>query len=100
LTRPTTQARAARYARNQLLSRRVNAEIARLRYSSAFGEYVCECGLKTCVEAIHLTTEEFEAIRDEPALFVVLPGHVDPKTERVVRETRRYLVVERRSTEA
>jgi hypothetical protein len=84
----------ARYLRNQVLSRRVNMEIARLRYSSSFGEYVCECGLKTCVAPISLTAEELEEIRSEPERFIVAPGHV-AKFERVVHETARFQVVEK-----
>jgi hypothetical protein len=72
----------------------VNLEIARLRYSSAFGEYVCECGMKTCIEPISLSADEFEEITKEPGHFVVVKGHVRSRYGRVARETSRYQVVE------
>jgi hypothetical protein len=76
------------------MSRRLNLEISRLRYSSAFGEYVCECGMKTCIEPISFAADEFEEITKEPGHFVVAIGHVRPRYGRVVRETSRYQVVE------
>jgi hypothetical protein len=88
-------ARAFRYARNQLLSRRTNERIATLRYCSAFDEYICECGLKTCVAAISLTAEEFWRICAQPGRFAVSPGHASRKYERVVDENARFHLVER-----
>jgi hypothetical protein len=85
----------ARAARNQQLFRELNNAISKLRYSSAFNEYVCECGMKTCLEVISLTVDEYEAIRREPTQFVVLPGHWSSKAERLVRETVSYHIVER-----
>jgi hypothetical protein len=84
-----------RAARNQQLSRRLNDAISKLPYSSAFNEYVCECGMKTCLEAIALTLEEYHEVRSEPDVFIVLPGHWSSETERLVREGRGYHVVER-----
>jgi anti-anti-sigma factor len=89
-----SQARADRYMRNQLLSRRINEGISRLRHSSSFDEYVCECGLKTCVEPISLSREEFEAIRQQPGRFIVCLGHGSPKHGCVVDENTRYQLVE------
>ena len=84
-----------RAAKNQQLFRELNNAISKLRYSSAFNEYVCECGMKTCLEVIHLTHDEFDEIRLERSRFVVLPGHWSPKAERLVRETASYHIVER-----
>jgi hypothetical protein len=85
----------ARAAKNQQLFRELNSAISKLRYSSAFNEYVCECGRKTCLEVIHLSHDEFDEIRQEPNRFVVLPGHWSPKAERLVRETASYQIVAR-----
>ena len=84
-----------RAARNQQLFRELNNAISRLRYSSAFNEYVCECGLKTCLAVISLTVAEYEAIRREPGVFIVLPGHWSKRHERVVREGKGFEIVER-----
>jgi len=73
----------------------VNDEIARLRDSSAFGEYMCECGPKTCAVAITISSEEFEAIRRESGCFVVRHGRRLREDDRVVEENHRYRVVEK-----
>jgi hypothetical protein len=84
-----------RAARNQELFRELNNAISKLRYSSSFNEYVCECGLKTCLGTITLTTRQCEQIRSDPTRFVVLPGHWSKKHERIVGEGRGYQPVER-----
>jgi hypothetical protein len=89
------QPRAARYVRNQQLARNVNELIADRRYSSAFGEYVCECGQKTCVAPVSLSFEEFDRLRKQAGRFVVLPGHWSPQHERVVHTEARFQVVEK-----
>jgi hypothetical protein len=72
----------------------VNEQIAQCRYSAAFGEFMCECGMKTCVAALPLKPEEFAAIRQQAGRFVVLPGHVSRCHERIVEQNSRYVVVE------
>jgi hypothetical protein len=84
-----------RAARNQELFRELNNAISKLRYSSSFNEYVCECGLKTCLGTITLTTRQCEQIRSDPTRFVVLPGHWSKKHERIVGEGRGYQLVQR-----
>ena len=89
------QAGRLRAAKNQHLFRELNNAISRLRYSSAFNEYVCECGLKTCLEVIKLTVAEYDSIRRQPGVFIVLPGHWSKKHERVVGEGKGFEIVER-----
>src|SRR5262249_32192523 len=89
------QTARVRAARNQQPARRLNDAISKLRYSSAFNEYVCECGMKTCLEVIVLTIDEYQEIRSEPDHLIVLPGHWTSTTERLVREEPGYHVVER-----
>jgi hypothetical protein len=72
----------------------MNDEIAERRYSSAFGEYACECGRKTCVMPISLMPDEFAEIRARPGRFVVHPGHASEALERVVEQSERFHVVE------
>jgi len=73
----------------------MNEQIRQLRYSSAFDEYVCECGLKSCVGPLSLSHEEYDEIRRQPGCLVVRPGHWSPRYDRVVRETPRYQVIEK-----
>jgi hypothetical protein len=86
--------RAERAVRNQLLLRRLNEQVDRLDDSST-DEYACECGHASCVAALSLSAEEYDAIRRRPGWFVVLPGHWSARYERVVRGTPRYQVIEK-----
>ena len=89
-----------RGARVQELCRDLNDTIAKLRYSSSFNEYVCECRRKSCLEVIRLSPDDYAEVRSGPDRFVVLAGHVWPAVERVTRETSTYQVVERLPHEA
>ena len=86
---------ADRLLHRQLQVRRLNDQIGRQHYSSAFGEYMCECGLETCVQAINLTAAEFEQIWTRAHCFAVAFGHVSLTQEIVVEENDRYQVVQR-----
>jgi hypothetical protein len=87
------QGREVRLVRTQNLFRGVN-ERMRLFVYSAFGEFACECGDARCAENVSLTAEEYEAVRREPARFLVTPEHA-PAGDRVVEESDRYWVVEK-----
>lgn len=60
-------------------------------------DWTCECGDHTCSRPIHLSIEEYEAVRAEPTHFVVAPSpeHVTPEVEHVVRRDERYWIVEK-----
>jgi len=58
-------------------------------------EYVRECGLETCVQAIDLTAAEFEGIPQRTYCFAVAFGQVSLTPEIVVEEHDRYPVVQR-----
>jgi hypothetical protein len=51
------------------------------------------------VEPISLTISEYEQVRDAPTQFFLLPGHVLPDVEVVVREADGYVVVEKLPSE-
>jgi hypothetical protein len=84
-------------ARNQLVFREVNERIAELneRNQSDSGIFICECSDPACAVAIEITAEEYEAVREEGARFVVVSGHQIPELERVVDGNDRFLVVEK-----
>jgi len=93
-----------RAARNEALFRQVNEHVKEV--SDAFAEldqspidFVCECGIGACVEPISLTASEYEQVRDAPTQFFLLPGHVLPDVEVVVREANGYVVVEKLPSE-
>lgn len=88
-----------RAARNEATFREINERIKELNeVFDAFApmcEWVCECADPTCAELISLNLREFEAVRQHPARFSLVPGHERLEIERVVERTDRYVVVEK-----
>jgi hypothetical protein len=85
-------------ARHQVVFREVNERIAErtgLLNETGFNLLICECSDLACAEALEITREEYEAVRADPARFVVLDGHQMPEVERVVGGNGRYVVVEK-----
>lgn len=70
-------------------------ELTRLFNETGFNLLICECSDPVCAEALEITPEEYEAVRANPACFVVQRGHELPKVERVVDGNGRYIVVEK-----
>jgi hypothetical protein len=89
--------RVKRAARNQSAFRQVNEHLegfaTRVQDSAGKTVFACECADVACFEQIEMTVDEYEAIRSDPNLFVVLPGHVYADVERVVRENGRFVAV-------
>jgi hypothetical protein len=93
--RPT--AREERIAQNEILFRQVNDRIEELERGWELREvdFVCECGDASCTAPATITLAAYEAIRQNPRRFIVLPGHEIPDVEKVVERRDRYLVVEK-----
>lgn len=90
-------------ARHQVVFREVNeriAELTGLLNETGYNLLVCECSDPACAESLEITAQEYEAVRADPARFVVLDGHQLPDVERVVDRNGRYLVVENIGTAA
>ena len=96
--------REVRAVRNQALFRAVNEKLAILNdsFQSIVGTFTiaCECADTTCIQMLEIEPDEYKAIRSEPRRFAVLPGHVYPEVERVVRESDGYVVVEKSGSSA
>ena len=93
----------ARDQRSQLLFRQLNEQIRLV--SADFGvsdelDLVCECGNGGCFERVLVPGAEYEAVRRFPTRFIVKPGHAAARVERVVTESRTFLVVERVGADA
>jgi len=84
MSRRETAEQRARGAINQQVSRRINDQIAKLRYSASFDSYVCECRRKKCNVSIKLTRDQYAEIRRDPRRFVVVAGHASPMFEQIV----------------
>ena len=91
--------REARAARNEVISREINEgieEAHRISESSDYVRMVCECSQIGCTALIVITTAEYEAVRSDARHFAVVAEHVDRDVEFVVRETERFVVVQKR----
>ena len=91
--------REERLAKNEALFRALNESLETkvhgrlMQPQSELRGFVCECGDATCVEIVRMTTIDYEAIRRDPCLFFVRPGHEAPDVEDVVRREEVFLVV-------
>jgi hypothetical protein len=92
-----------RIARNEALFRSVNERVRDLAASQAETEairFVCECGRSDCAGTIELTLQEYEAVRADPAQFMVVAGHESHDVETVVARHDGYDVVRKHAAEA
>lgn len=89
--------RSARLAKAEAIFRAGNESIDKAaggRVDKA--PYLCECGEKSCLARVELTSTEYEAVRAHPARFFVVPGHEDLTAgEVVVEHYDRFRVVEK-----
>jgi hypothetical protein len=89
-----------RLARNEAIFREINERTRSLQErfgpddpTTAYEEFLCECGDQLCVERVKLTVPEYESIRGDGKQFVVRPGHSVSRVERVVSKNERYAIV-------
>jgi len=48
--------------------------------------FLCECGDAACREPIRIPTTAYEAVRDDPDAFIIVPGHEDTAVETVIED--------------
>ena len=91
-------------AKNEELFRKVNERIDDVSEAVAPDdremEFLCECDRTSCYEKIKATRAEYESVRSVSTHFIVLPGHDDPRVERVAYSTERFFVVEKQGEAA
>jgi hypothetical protein len=96
-------ARQERRAKNEALFREVNERIVEISKGlTGYGEnesllagFVCECSREDCTKSLDVTHAQYEAVRDDPRRFVILPGHEDTTVDRVVERHPSFLVVQK-----
>ncbi len=83
-------------ARNEAFFRAVNEGIAEAseKFESEEAEFLCECGDAHCTHRLELPLEEYEEVRRHPTRFLVRRGHVEHEIENIVRQRRRYAIVD------
>jgi hypothetical protein len=86
-----------RRARTEALFRDVNERIAESaeRSDVTVTEFVCECSDPSCTHRMDATLDEYERVRSDAATFMVTPGHEQSDIERIVRDGRRFNIVEK-----
>ena len=89
-----------RAAHNQSLYRSINEKIVELNQTFAEAglagsEWICECADTDCTVRVTATLDEYEAVRAGPRTFIVSPGHLYPRVERVLNQNDRYMTVEK-----
>ena len=84
-------------ATTEALFRDVNERIAESaeRFDADEAEFVCECADPNCTHRIAASLLEYEEVRDDPATFLVVPGHEEADIERVVSDRGRFRIVEK-----
>ncbi|MDX6503255.1 MAG: hypothetical protein QOE29_380 [Gaiellaceae bacterium] len=90
------QAEDARIATTEALFREVNERVAERaeEFSADEAEFVCECADPACTHRIAASLDEYEEVRAEGDLFLVVDGHEErPDVERVVAHEGRFNVV-------
>lgn len=92
-------AQKARLARNEDLFRQVNERIDDLAANhgddAQVHEFFCECSDVSCLERVRLSLSEYAHVRDDPARFVVVKGHVLEEIEHVVEAAKDHVLIEK-----
>ncbi len=93
--------RTRRICANEDLFRKVNDQVHGLNQSLVLGTsdmtVVCECGEQSCIDQISVARPEYETVRRDPRDFMIVPGHDASDVEHVIRRTKRYWIVRKRS---
>lgn len=92
-----------RLAENEVLFRQQNEQIAQFvkEQGDELGtampklHFYCECSFEKCQKRLIFTAERFGKLHRNKSQFVVIPGHMYPEYERVVKHTSKYDVVEK-----
>jgi hypothetical protein len=84
-------------ARTEAFFRAVNEGIAEAseKFESEEAEFLCECGDAHCTHRLEISLEEYEAVREHPTRFIIRRGHVESEVEQVVKNRRRYAIVDK-----
>jgi hypothetical protein len=90
-------------ALNEVMFREVNERLEEL--NRTFADFtdrlqvVCECADMACAEMIDVPAADYERIRSDPTLFIVVPGHEITAVEDVVEVLPNFVVVRKREGE-
>jgi hypothetical protein len=94
---------ARRVGLNEALFREVNEQIRGLNQEFPAGgtmTVICECSDADCAERLELRVSEYERVRSDSLLFLIVKGHQFPEIEQVVEQGDGYDVVRKQEKEA
>jgi hypothetical protein len=86
-----------RLMHNEELFREVNEQREQAQPDRQALRLVCECAGRDCNSRITVLPHEYQAVRQMPNWFIVVPGHEVADLERVVEERPEFTVVEKRA---
>jgi hypothetical protein len=89
--------RELRFERNQRHFRIVNERIAEITADWGGNELsvICECANTGCAARLEIPLDQYDAIRQHPAWYIVAPGHASPRgLEEVLERHGAYDIVE------
>jgi hypothetical protein len=90
-----------RQAENEAIFRGANERLeqyAAANVNNGLGRvlpFLCECDRTDCTKVVLVTRREYERVRADSRRSVLVRGHENPETERVVEATDRYVVTEK-----
>lgn len=90
--------RARRIGLNEGLFRNMNEQLQRLAEQFELDDQlllVCECGFAECEQTVRVPAAEYERIRSDPRLFLLVPGHEFEDVEEVVSNWEGYNLVKK-----
>jgi hypothetical protein len=88
--------RARRLASNEALFRHANEALRKADDTVvSIAGFLCECANAECEERIEVTGDIYLRVRQNPVRFIIIPGHADPRIERVVEEVDGYQIIEK-----
>jgi len=85
-----------RLAQNESLFREVNERVEAVAHQlgpTIPYEFLCECANPDCTSKVALSIDEYEAVREDSAQFVVVPLHYTSEVEELVVQVDAYWVV-------
>ena len=87
---------AERRALNENVFREMNERLEQLgeEFGDDIVEFLCECADPACAAPLSIPVSLYEAVRNHPRWFLVVPGH-QREVERVVQEHPGCLVIEK-----
>jgi hypothetical protein len=94
--------RERRIGLNEGVFREVNERVKELADEFGVGnelDLVCECGEAECAQGIRLARGDYERVRSDSRLFVIVTGHEQKDIEEVLETHGGYLVVRKREGE-